>query len=64
MIWTTPIYRFRIPKDDDSKSNELKQNPFPSEAVRVEGYNKEKVFRARVGDHRIIYYVNYDKSVI
>lgn len=25
MIWTTPIYRFRIPKDDDSESDELKE---------------------------------------
>lgn len=25
MIWTTPIYRFRIPKDDNSESEELKE---------------------------------------
>lgn len=25
MLWTTPIYRFRIPKDDDSESEELKE---------------------------------------
>ena len=25
MLWTTPIYRFRIPKDDGSESGELKE---------------------------------------
>jgi len=25
MLWTTPIYRFRIPKDDNSESEELKE---------------------------------------
>lgn len=47
-----------------NKIEKLKETPFPSEAVRVEGYNKDKVFRVRVGDHRLLYYVNYDKSVI
>jgi mRNA interferase RelE/StbE len=46
------------------KIEELKEEPFPSEAVRVEEYKKDKVFRVRVGDYRILYYVDYEKSLI
>ncbi len=42
---------------------ELKQNPFPSEIVRVVG-RKEKAFRVRVGRYRIQYYVLQDKKQI
>ena len=38
------------------KLDELKQNPFPSDVVRVVG-RKEKAFRVRVGAYRIQYYV-------
>ena len=45
------------------KLDELKLNPFPSEAVRVVG-KKEKAFRVRVGVYRIQYYVFQDKKEI
>ena len=45
------------------KLDELKQNPFPSEVVRVVG-RKEKAFRVRVGAYRIQYYVFQDKKEI
>ena len=43
--------------------DELKQNPFPSDVVRVVG-RKEKAFRVRVGAYRIQYYVFQDKKQI
>jgi len=46
------------------KIEELKEEPFLSDAVRVEEYKKDKVFRVRVGDYRILYYVDYEKSLI
>ena len=46
------------------KIEELKEEPFPSDAVRVEEYKKDKVFRVRVGDYRILYYVDYEMSLI
>ena len=45
------------------KLDELKLNPFPSEAVRVVG-KKEKAFRVRVGAYRIQYCVFQDKKEI
>jgi mRNA interferase RelE/StbE len=45
------------------KLDELKQNPFPSDVVRVVG-RKEKAFRVRVGAYRIQYYVFQDKKQI
>ena len=45
------------------KLDELKQNPFPSDVVRVVG-RKEKAFRVRVGAYRIQYYVFQDKNEI
>lgn len=45
------------------KLDELKQNPFPSDVVRVVG-RKEKAFRVRVGDYRIQYYVLQDEKQI
>jgi mRNA interferase RelE/StbE len=41
----------------------LAADPFPSDAKRVVG-RREKVFRVRVGDHRILYVVFYDKNEI
>ncbi|MBI1970615.1 type II toxin-antitoxin system RelE/ParE family toxin [Candidatus Woesearchaeota archaeon] len=40
----------------------LAVNPFPKEAARVEGYRDAKVFRARVGQYRILYVVDYEKA--
>jgi len=47
-----------------NKIDKLKDNPFPSKAVRVKKYKKDKVFRVRAGDYRILYYVNHEKSLI
>lgn len=38
----------------------LKEDPFPPEVERVEGYKGEKAFRVRVGDYRILYLVRYE----
>ena len=45
------------------KLDELKQNPFPSDVVRVVG-RKEKAFRIRAGAYRIQYYVFQNKKEI
>ena len=45
------------------KIEELTNNPFPPEAKVVEGY-KEKTYRVRVGDYRILYEVDYSKNFI
>ncbi|MBU2565600.1 MAG: type II toxin-antitoxin system RelE/ParE family toxin [Candidatus Thermoplasmatota archaeon] len=42
---------------------DLSVDPFPSDAKRVVG-RKEKVFRVRVGDYRILYVVFFDKNEI
>ncbi|MEK6984028.1 MAG: type II toxin-antitoxin system RelE/ParE family toxin [Nanoarchaeota archaeon] len=44
--------------------NELEKNPFPQDIERVEGYKDIKVFRVRVGDYRILYFVNYTSSKV
>ena len=44
------------------KIEDLAKNPFPQESKRVEGYNDIKVFRVRVGNYRILYFVDYDNS--
>ena len=43
---------------------ELEQNPFPQDIERVEGYKDVKVFRVRIGDYRILYFVDYSSSKI
>ena len=43
------------------KMRELAVNPFPSDVIRVSG-RKEKVFRVRVGDQRILYIVRYNPN--
>ena len=43
---------------------ELANNPFPSDAKRVEGYHEPKVFRVRVGSYRVLYFVSYGTSKI
>ena len=45
------------------KIEELTLDPHPQESKIVEGY-KEKVFRVRVGDYRILYEVDYGKNSI
>ena len=45
------------------KIKELSNNPFPQDIKRVEG-EKGKVFRVRVGKHRITYEVYTDKNEI
>lgn len=45
------------------KIEELRINPFDKDTKRVEGYS-EKVFRARVGDYRILYEVDYQNNLL
>ena len=47
-----------------NKMLKLKEDPFPSEIERVEGYKGEKVFRVRVGEYRILYLVRYEHKSI
>ena len=44
--------------------NDLEKNPFPQDIERVEGYKDVKVFRVRVGDYRILYFVDYSSSKV
>ncbi len=44
------------------KIDKLETNPFPSEIEKVEDYLGEKVFRARVGNHRILYIVRHNPN--
>ena len=46
------------------KVEELAENPFPKDVKRVEGYSDVKVFRVRVGDYRILYFVCYENSTL
>ena len=41
----------------------LSEDPFPPDAKSVTG-RKEKAFRVRVGDHRILYVVYFNKETI
>ena len=41
-----------------NKINDLEKNPYPQDIERVEGYKDVKVFRVRVGDYRILYFVD------
>mgnify|MGYP001567982839 FL=1 len=45
------------------KIEELKIKPFLHDSKIVEGY-KEKLFRVRVGDYRILYEVNHANKII
>ena len=47
-----------------NKINKLKENPFPAGAVKSEKYKKDRIFRVRVGDYRILYYIELNKSLI
>ena len=46
-----------------SRIEELALNPFPRESVKVEGY-KEKIFRVRVGNYRILYIIYNEKNTL
>jgi len=48
----------------ENKIDELENNPFPQDIERVEGYKNVKVFRVRVGDYRILYFVDYSSSKV
>jgi len=45
------------------KIKELADDPFPSDSKRVVG-RKEKAFRVRIGDYRILYVVFHEKNEI
>lgn len=45
------------------KIEKLKEEPIPHDSKTVEGYS-EKLFRARVGDYRILYEVDYKNNLI
>ena len=47
-----------------NKINELEKNPYPQDIERVEGYKNVKVFRVRVGDYRILYFVDHAANKI
>ena len=46
-----------------TKIEELKDKPIIHDTKTIEGY-KEKLFRVRVGDYRILYEINYDLNTI
>jgi len=66
---STRAYKFfrKLPKNVYTrlitKIEELADNPFPPGVLRVLG-RKEKLFRVRVGDYRILYEVYPDEKVI
>ncbi|HLF54574.1 MAG TPA: type II toxin-antitoxin system RelE/ParE family toxin [Candidatus Nanoarchaeia archaeon] len=45
---------------------ELQESPFPKDAKRVENqwFEGEKIFRIRIGDYRVLYCVDHQKSRI
>ncbi len=45
------------------KLEELKLNPVPHDAKRVQGYN-EPTFRIRIGDYRALYRINHEGKKI
>jgi len=45
------------------KIEKLRDDPFPSDLKRVVG-RKDKTFRVRVGDYRILYVVFFDKNLL
>jgi len=48
----------------EEKVDKLEEDPFPQEVERVEDFKGEKVFRVRVGDYRILYFVRYESNQI
>lgn len=51
-----------IKKRVNEKIDKLENDPFPKEVQRVEDHKNEKVFRVRVGYHRILYIVRYNPN--
>ena len=45
------------------KVESLREKPIIHDTKRVEGF-KEKLFRVRVGDYRILYEVGYSRNVV
>ncbi len=45
------------------KLQALSNNPFPQDAKRVRGH-KEKVFRVRIGDFRVLYIISLEKKEV
>ncbi len=45
------------------KFEELQIDPFPGEVKTVVGY-KEKIYRVRVGDYRILYEVDHGANIL
>lgn len=66
---TTATQKFLKKAEDEiydrvvAKLREMEKDSFPSDAKRVHG-RKEKVFRVRVGDYRILYLVYLDRHVV
>jgi len=46
-----------------ARIGQLKGDPFPSDAKRVVG-RKDKTFRVRVGEYRILYVVFFKKNLL
>jgi mRNA-degrading endonuclease RelE of RelBE toxin-antitoxin system len=46
------------------KIDELEKDPFPRDAKRVVGYDDPKVFRVRVGNYCVLYFVNYSENKV
>lgn len=45
------------------KVEELRNEPFPSDVKSIEGF-KEKLFRVRVGDYRILYELDHQLNLV
>ncbi|MBW2969177.1 type II toxin-antitoxin system RelE/ParE family toxin [Candidatus Woesearchaeota archaeon] len=45
------------------KIEKLSKDPFPSDVKRIIN-RKEKIFRVRIGEYRILYIINYDNNLI
>jgi mRNA interferase RelE/StbE len=64
-----PVQKFVKKLDNQTKLRlqkgiqKLSDHPVPHDAVRVEG-EKEKVFRIRVGDFRILYVIHYEEKEV
>ena len=46
-----------------NRIDELELEPFPRDCRAVEGYY-QKVYRVRVGDYRILYYVVFETRIV
>jgi mRNA interferase RelE/StbE len=71
VIFEKPAERFIEKLRDRSLSERLldriellRSDPFPHGCIRVQEYHKDKVFRVRVGDYRVLYYVNHERNIL